>query len=219
MKGARKVRVVTLVNWEEAESLTLTEAACLLWGKDPSDLRAIEHRATTASYVQEIALKASELGAEAWRRELDRAVKARTLPAQHIVVKGFGSPNDFQAIDPATIGPHEVLVPELTTVAPAALIQWCIERRFPIPAPFALRAQSSARGTARIHFPDELRAAVEAFRTVSRDPTATAKRSPKAALHAWLKQNKPELSANARERIATVSNWQPNGGAPKTPGE
>jgi hypothetical protein len=44
-------------------------------------------------------------------------------------------------------------------------------------------------------------------------------RSPKAALLAWLETNKPDLSANARERIATVANWQPTGGAPKTPGE
>jgi hypothetical protein len=67
-------------------------------------------------------------------------------------------------------------------------------------------------------YTEELRAAIEAFDAVSADPALTAKSSPKAALFAWLEANKPELSANARERIATVANWQPAGGAPKTPG-
>lgn len=67
-------------------------------------------------------------------------------------------------------------------------------------------------------YPPELRAAIEAFEAVSRDPAATAKQTPKAALAAWLAEYKPELSGNARDRIATVANWQPQGGAPKTPG-
>lgn len=66
-------------------------------------------------------------------------------------------------------------------------------------------------------YPDELRAAIEAFEAVSSNPSATAKRTPKAALAGWLKMNKPELSANAQKRIATVANWLPAGGAPKTP--
>lgn len=67
--------------------------------------------------------------------------------------------------------------------------------------------------------PDELRAAIEAFRAVHDDPAALKGRHPKQALLAWLEANKPGIGPNARERIATVANWQPKGGAPKTPNE
>jgi hypothetical protein len=66
------------------------------------------------------------------------------------------------------------------------------------------------------HYPQELSAAIEAFNAVRENSASTAKRSPKAALLAWLVVNKPDLSKNARERIATVANWQPSGGAPKS---
>lgn len=65
--------------------------------------------------------------------------------------------------------------------------------------------------------PNELQAALEAFRAVSNDPEALRGRSVKAALLSWLEVNKPGLSVLARERIATVANWRPSGGAPRTP--
>jgi len=80
----------------------------------------------------------------------------------------------------------------------------------------AARGATESRQDDANGYSPELRAAIEAFNAVRGDPAATAKRSPKAALMAWLDANKPELSANARERIATVANWQPTGGAPKT---
>jgi len=67
-------------------------------------------------------------------------------------------------------------------------------------------------------YPDELRAAVEAFEAVRDDANALRGVTPKTALLAWLSEHKPELSNGARERIATVANWQPGGGAPRTPG-
>jgi hypothetical protein len=68
-------------------------------------------------------------------------------------------------------------------------------------------------------FPQELRAAIEAYQAVSSDSRATAGKSPRAALRSWLSENRSaELGANAIDRIATIANWQPSGGAPKTPG-
>jgi hypothetical protein len=91
-----------------------------------------------------------------------------------------------------------------------------LERGAPIPSQLVKIKQQPRPPT---DYPNELRAAIEAFEAVHGDPNAAAKRSPKAALTAWLKANRPELSSNARERIATVANWQPTGGAPKTPSE
>jgi len=67
-----------------------------------------------------------------------------------------------------------------------------------------------------VDYPQELAAAIEAFEAVH--TADLAGRSAKSVLLGWLNANRPQLSANARERIATVANWQPTGGAPKTPG-
>lgn len=77
---------------------------------------------------------------------------------------------------------------------------------------------STSLGGSLNRFPLELRAAIEAFDAVRNDAAALAGRSPRKAIEAWLQQNRPELSANALDRIATIANWQPGGGAPKTPG-
>ena len=66
-------------------------------------------------------------------------------------------------------------------------------------------------------YPLEIRIAIEAYDAVRHDEKALAGKSPKAALRAWLKSHQSTLSEEARERIATMSNWGPKGGAPKTP--
>jgi hypothetical protein len=67
-------------------------------------------------------------------------------------------------------------------------------------------------------YPPKLRAAIEAFEAVYNDPTLTTSRHPKTALREWLESNRPDLSNEAKDQIATVANWKPSGGAPKTPG-
>jgi hypothetical protein len=112
------------------------------------------------------------------------------------------------------ITPHTRLTDD-TTVRIEDLVRWCNAKGIPHNWPDASASQPSEQ--ARAEYPAELRAAIESFNAMHGNPSATAKRSPKAALLAWLEENKPELSANARERVATVANWQPTGGAPKTP--
>jgi hypothetical protein len=80
-------------------------------------------------------------------------------------------------------------------------------------------AEYNAAHPEHASYPDELRAAIEAFEVVHADPTRLRGRSPKTVLAEWLETHKPELSVSARERIATVANWQREGGAPKTPGK
>lgn len=64
-------------------------------------------------------------------------------------------------------------------------------------------------------YPFELRIAIEAFEAVSTDASVTS--APKKAIRKWLDANKPDLTNEAKERIAVVANWKPTGGAPKTP--
>ena len=63
----------------------------------------------------------------------------------------------------------------------------------------------------------ELSAALEVLKAIRSDEAAISGRTPKQAALAWLKANKKELSNDARARIATMVNWQREGGAPPTP--
>lgn len=113
---------------------------------------------------------------------------------------------------------------------PAVASEWAASRfdTFPLLLLAAVRERarkvqepavnSSSPGGSIDRFPVELRAAIEAFDAVRNDAAALAGRSPRKAIEAWLQQNRPELTANALDRIATIANWQPSGGAPKTPG-
>ncbi|PJJ98538.1 hypothetical protein CO611_06605 [Lysobacteraceae bacterium NML03-0222] len=68
-----------------------------------------------------------------------------------------------------------------------------------------------------IPYTEELQAAIDAYEAVRGNPEATQGRTPKQALLSWLEENRPNLGAKARDRIATMCNWEPQGGAPATP--
>lgn len=185
--------------WFSADAVTIREAACILGWIDPASVE--RNRILPAQ-------------AEAMNRIIQRAVLSRALP----YLAAFEWENNGYSQDSPTpidtVSPHTQLADE-TLLHVRDLAVWCDAHHIEHP----WQANATAKGVLLEHYPDELRAAIEAFNAVHDDPVTTAKRSPKAALTAWLDANKPELSANARERIATVANWQPTGGAPKTPGE
>lgn len=107
---------------------------------------------------------------------------------------------------------------------PTVAVEWARTRfsAFPEGLLAAVRARAARPATTSAldlsQYPGELSAAIEAFNAVRGHAQALAGKTPKAAISAWLEVNKPNLTSNARERIATVANWQPTGGAPKTPG-
>jgi hypothetical protein len=152
-------------------------------------------------------------GASRWERDLTRAIKTRTLLATRVAVKDLDSRKPMQ-IDPRAVTEADLLDPSACEVSESALLAWCNETGAPIP-PLLVHPYDD---DAVAGYPPKLRAAIEAFEAVSRDPAATATKSAKNALLAWLAEYKPELSINARDAVATVANWQPQGGAPKTPG-
>ena len=75
-------------------------------------------------------------------------------------------------------------------------------------------------------YSQKLAAAVAAWTAVTSDPARRRGKSPKRAVAEWLTENaaklgllNPDGTVNKQgiEEIAKVANWQPNGGAPKTP--
>jgi hypothetical protein len=185
--------------WRYADVISLRDAACVLTDTDPHKFQRNRVLPSNAETMLDV---------------LRQAAVMRRLPVFAAWVYDDGGFNELMPAAADALTPHTFLA-DSTTVKIADLAQWCDAKRIPHLwlDPATRQTEPTATG-----YPDELRAAIEAFNAVHGDPSATAKRSPKAALTAWLEANRPGLSANARERIATVANWQPTGGAPATPG-
>lgn len=181
--------------WEYAESVELLDAAYLLSVTRPHP--GIHNRILPA-----------KVGA--MLRTLEQAVLLGQLPVFAAWV--WNENGDREPINADDVTPHTSLH-SCTTVRARDLAAWCDARCIPH---YWFSANTSAP-EAIATYPDELRAAIEAFQAVHTDPARLRGRSPKTVLAEWLEKNKPELSASARERIATVANWQREGGAPKTP--
>jgi hypothetical protein len=186
--------------WEATSVLTITEAACLIAGVDPlgwvndipNDAKAFE-TALARAYA-EININLEPVG-NPWVRTRDGA---ECLP---------------YSITELTDGAWE---PDagLTKVTRKSVQAWCKANGLRFPGP-----QSEMPQHGKATYPEELRAAIEAFEAVHANPTLLRGRSPKTVLAEWLEQHQAGLSASARDRIATVANWQREGGAPKTPGK
>ena len=190
------------VQWQHVEVNTITQAACLLTMNNP------------AKYSTRHVLPSD---AEAMTIAIEQAILLRRL--QPFAVWAYDPEcGELRAVAEDELSPYLNLSRD-STIRVEDLAAWCdlkgIEHYWP------QQSSTDALGnpgmdTAR--YPIELRAAIDAFEAVSKNSAAIAGRSPRAALVQWLEANKPEIGANARERIATVANWQPAGGAPKTPG-
>jgi len=76
------------------------------------------------------------------------------------------------------------------------------------------------------NYAPKLAAAIGAWQAVNAEPKLTSGKTVKQALLKWLRQNadqfgltKDDGNPNEQgiEEIAKISNWEPKGGAPKTP--
>ena len=152
---------------------------------------------------------------DGWKRCLVDAAESLGISKKHHAAKDHYAYNEFSGRHyKRRSTPAQV---EYGQVSRAALVTWLGERG-PLPAFF-----STARHVALpqhweySNFPEELRAAIDAFTAVKGDEKALAGKSPKQALAAWLNENKQGMTGKAKERVATVANWEAKGGAPKTP--
>jgi arsenate reductase-like glutaredoxin family protein len=66
------------------------------------------------------------------------------------------------------------------------------------------------------HYAEELAIAVDVWTALAENPSLTEKKSPKKSANTFLREKYPNLSENSRDRISTLINWSPAGGAPKT---
>lgn len=183
--------------WETAEVATVREAACLLGGVDPAKYRESN--------------RVLPRDAEAYETALLRSIQINKL--KPLAAWTFNEDGRLEPVAWSDIGPHTLLA-NATTVMTSDLAAWA-DRHGITQYWRAASAAPAALDLSKL--PPELRAALEAFEAVHGNPKATEGRSPKSALMAWLQKNRSDLSAGAIDRIATVANWRPTGGAPKTP--
>ena len=187
--------------WMHVECISIRDAACLLTYSDPHKYRGNEvlsSESQTMLAALQSAIMTGKLAVFAvWSWE-----------------EGECAPSPIQTKD---VTPHTYIA-DTTTVMVAELEKWCDSHGLPHIWQNHF-SETSHHSSDYLRYPEELRAAIEAFEAIKGDPTATAGRTPKAALLRWLVSNKPELSGHARQRVASVANWLPAGGAPKTPGD
>lgn len=188
-----------VTGWRLVELVTIRESACILTGTDPSNYRYGNSILPGDVEAMEIALEQAIL--------LGR-LRPFSIWAYH---PGLGEEVPLDEVDP-----HLRLATQQTKIRVEDVVEWADARG--VPHCWKMTGAPAVNAADLSGLPAELRAAMEAFKAVQGDPRATAGKSPKKALEEWLTANKPELSAGARERIATVANWQREGGAPKTPG-
>ncbi|MFT4255634.1 MAG: hypothetical protein QM599_01510 [Pseudoxanthomonas sp.] len=191
--------VVNQEDWDAyriLDPLTIEQAACLMG--EVSVSRGIPNRQYHDGNYQRAAVI---------RDALLQAVRTGAIRAQECM-------GNFWNEGITRCAQDDVELCDATTIMQADLAQWADAKGLLHEwKQQATTASQQARDLSR--YPDELRAAIEAFEAV-RDNVPAGK-TPKAAISEWLKANKSELSESARDRIATMSNWQREGGAPKTP--
>lgn len=190
--------------WEHVELVTVYQASRLLTNLEPE---------ATGLDIKQVR------DANAMLEVLKQAVLIGTLPPFAAYTR-----TDEGCLEEATEITSHMYLDDATKVRMKDVAKWCEEKRIPHPWQERIELEEFMASPVQCpikrgsDYPPELRAAIDAFEAVRDNAKAQAGRSPRAAIAAWLKNNRSELSESARDRIATVANWQPNGGAPKTPG-
>lgn len=193
--------------WRLCDELSVYEAALLIAGRSPSKLGNVEQLPSNKQP------KGYEAAKTASRNALRSGKIRGTIE---------------RAFDDRSNGPPEAIIGSIdlysSRVEVDSLKTWLIDRGFqrgfffptPIEAPNYL-------DPANRRYAPKLAAAVRAWQAVT-DPVG---RHPKQALIKWLRENAAEfdltddegnLNETGIEEAAKVANWQPGGGAPKTPG-
>lgn len=200
--------------WRLCDDMSIVQAALLLIGRDPSDESAVE----------EWQIWERPSGYEAAKTAIRNAVlkgkiEAMVIPSTRQVVyhHGFDKEVETEKVD----GTVDV---QLTQVSVESLRAWLADRG--VTTGFFMQGGHSGPGYLDPNHPryaPKLAAAVRAWIEVE-DPQG---KSPKAALIKWLREHAREFGLSDDEGkpneqgiddCAKVANWQPGGGAPKTPG-
>jgi hypothetical protein len=188
--------LTSLDYWRICDELTVAQAILLILGEDPTG-RGEESDGGRAGF-------------QPLKLALVNAIRKKRLPAE---------------IPDSTVDVAFQL--DQATVAVDDLRRWLTSRGLK-PQFFFPEAKSGPDYLSKDHFnySPKLAAAICAWMAVSGDPELRRGKSVKQALDVWLRQHANEFGltkedGNPNEQgiqeIAKIANWDPKGGAPKTP--
>jgi hypothetical protein len=192
--------------WRLCDELSIYEAALLTAGHSPGKLSDVERRTT----------ENRPRGYEAAKTAITNALRGGRIKG--MVEPEYGSDingNDYPIAEKVGLN---------SRVEVDSLKQWLASRGFRRGFFFPERAETpDYLDPSNSRYAPKLAAAVRAWQAV----TNPAGRHPKQALAKWLRENAAEFgltddegkpNETGIEEAAKVANWQPGGGAPKTPG-
>lgn len=195
--------------WRLAEELTLQDAALLILGLDPTRFGGVERKAAQPS------------GYAALRASLIAAARRGSVVSR---IVGY----EREVLDPdgKYLGELEIagsVDPSSSYVDVGSLIAW-LKSRGHTTGFFFERGGSIEPylDPENPRYPQKLAAAVKAWIAAGEAPTS---QTPKQQIMKWLRENAVHFGLSgengkaiesAIEDIATVANWAPKGGAPKT---
>ena len=197
--------------WRLCDELTIHQAALLVAGVDPTGYRDIEQKIPSDRPI----------GFDAAKHAITNALRRGDIKGEIVEEAEYDSFGHPQGIVPGSIDPAT------SRVQVDALRAWLrgrgLRSGFFFPdvedAPDYLNKNHP-------RFAPKLAAAVHAWLAATGVSDANG-RSPKQTLLKWLRENAANLKMTDEEgvvnetgieEIAKVANWQPGGGAPKTPG-
>lgn len=197
--------------WRLCDHLSIIQAALLIVGCDPS---------SDANYVEGWSPENRPAGYEAAKTAISNALKRGAIQGDWVKETEYDINGNFDGWKDGTIVLQE------SQVEVYSLRNWLAERG--IKAGFFFPDDTAAPDYLDPRHPryaPKLAAAVKAWQAAESE--SLSGRSPKQALVKWLRQNAAKYGLSDEdgkpnetgiEEAAKVANWQPGGGAPKTPG-
>ena len=213
--------------WRLVKELSVVNAAILIGGGDPEAAAEERPRGFLPAFD---ALKSAILDSKLGARFAYPAHDARTALAGIGPNRWFLSREVISEIDPEAEQPvpycYGVRIAydpdwSATTIERTDLVQWLIENNFDRGFFFQVgeASEDDFMDPRHARFPAELALAVAAWRALN-TPKGTG--SVKSKIKRWMDENPSEwkgdrpLEDTAKERVATVANWDKKGGAPKS---
>ena len=197
--------------WRLAEEFTVREAALLLIGIDPASMEG--------GFGEEGMERKRSRDYEAAKQALSGAIRKGTLSGHHVPMFQYDVNRDeSRALD----GTTDI---NSSKVDRDSLVHWLASRGVSTGFffPPGVSGTPDFLNPLNPRYAPKLAAAVSAWQAV----TDAGKKSPKQALEKWLREHAADFRltdeegnpvAAAIEECSQVANWNPKGGAPKTPG-